>query len=68
MENQLKSQEKDAADELTSLGKKAKFLEKQLTDSQAQLRDIVRFVQRSWPIPKFKARLFQFQGVETQDT
>jgi len=45
MENQLKSQEKDAADELTSLGKKAKFLEKQLADSQAQLRDIFQGVE-----------------------
>ncbi|KAF9447036.1 Prefoldin [Macrolepiota fuliginosa MF-IS2] len=40
MVNDLKSQEKELTDDINSLNKKAKFLEKQFNDAQAQLRDI----------------------------
>ncbi|KAJ7070649.1 Prefoldin [Mycena amicta] len=40
MEHDLKSQEKELADDITSLTKKSKYLEKQFNDAQAQLRDI----------------------------
>ncbi|KAF9486396.1 Prefoldin [Pholiota conissans] len=40
MEEQLKSQEKDLSDDITSLNKKSKYLEKQFNDAQSQLRDI----------------------------
>lgn len=40
MEDELKSQEKELADDITSLNKKSKYLEKQFNDAQAQLRDI----------------------------
>ncbi|KAF5352494.1 hypothetical protein D9756_006078 [Leucocoprinus leucothites] len=36
----LKSQEKELTDDINNLNKKAKFLEKQFNDAQAQLRDI----------------------------
>ncbi|KAG5653893.1 hypothetical protein H0H81_009485 [Sphagnurus paluster] len=44
MEDELKSQEKELADDITSLNKKSKYLEKQFNDAQAQLRDIVSLV------------------------
>ncbi|KAF8913199.1 Prefoldin [Gymnopilus junonius] len=40
MEEQLKAQEKELSEDLTSLSKKAKYLEKQYNDAQGQLRDI----------------------------
>ncbi|EKM84220.1 hypothetical protein AGABI1DRAFT_110782 [Agaricus bisporus var. burnettii JB137-S8] len=40
MVNDLKSQEKELTDDINSLNKKAKFLEKQFNDAQAQMRDI----------------------------
>ncbi|KAI0286826.1 Prefoldin [Russula aff. rugulosa BPL654] len=40
MEKDLKSQEKALTDDINSLGKKAKYLEKQFNDAQSQLRDI----------------------------
>ncbi|THH19006.1 hypothetical protein EW146_g2065 [Bondarzewia mesenterica] len=40
MEKDLKSQEKGLSDDINSLNKKSKYLEKQLNDSQSQLRDI----------------------------
>ncbi|KIM70110.1 hypothetical protein SCLCIDRAFT_1207405 [Scleroderma citrinum Foug A] len=40
MEQELKSQEKELTEEINSLGKKSKYLEKQFNDAQAQLRDI----------------------------
>ncbi|KAL4070536.1 Prefoldin [Scleroderma citrinum] len=40
MEQELKAQEKELTDEINSLGKKSKYLEKQFNDAQAQLRDI----------------------------
>lgn len=45
MENELRTQEKEAAEELANLGKKAKYLEKQLTEAQTQLKDIVSFTE-----------------------
>ncbi|KAF8079126.1 Prefoldin [Lyophyllum atratum] len=40
MEDELKSQEKELADDIASLNKKSKYLEKQFNDAQSQLRDI----------------------------
>ncbi|KAF8899243.1 Prefoldin [Infundibulicybe gibba] len=40
MEDELKSQEKELTDDINSLNKKSKFLEKQFNDAQSQLRDI----------------------------
>ncbi|PFH49055.1 hypothetical protein AMATHDRAFT_41818 [Amanita thiersii Skay4041] len=40
MEADLKHQEKELTDDLTSLTKKTKYLEKQFNDAQSQLRDI----------------------------
>lgn len=40
MESELKAQEKELGDDLTSLTKKSKFLEKQFNEAQGQLRDI----------------------------
>jgi len=40
MEQSLKAQEKECVEDLVNLKKKSKYLEKQLTDSQAQIRDI----------------------------
>ncbi|KAG7452134.1 Prefoldin [Guyanagaster necrorhizus] len=40
MENDLKAQEKELNDDINSLNKKSKYLEKQFNDAQAQLRDI----------------------------
>ncbi|KAL0951767.1 hypothetical protein HGRIS_008439 [Hohenbuehelia grisea] len=41
MNKDLKSQEKELSDDIDSLNKKAKFLEKQCTDANNQLRDIL---------------------------
>ncbi|KAG6894781.1 hypothetical protein C0992_004723 [Termitomyces sp. T32_za158] len=41
METELKTQEKELADDISNLNKKSKYLEKQLNDAQSQLRDIV---------------------------
>ncbi|KAI6012559.1 Prefoldin [Pisolithus orientalis] len=43
MEQELEAQEKELTDEVNSLNKKSKYLEKQFNDAQARLRDIVRF-------------------------
>ncbi|KLO06667.1 Prefoldin [Schizopora paradoxa] len=40
MEKELKSQEKELTDDITSLNKKMKFLEKQFVEAQSQLNDI----------------------------
>ncbi|KAF4612294.1 hypothetical protein D9613_004071 [Agrocybe pediades] len=40
MEEQLKSQEKELSDDISSLNKKSKYLEKQYNDAQNQIRDI----------------------------
>jgi len=40
MEADLKRQQKELTDDINSLNKKTKFLEKQFNDAQAQLRDI----------------------------
>ncbi|KAE9409270.1 Prefoldin [Gymnopus androsaceus JB14] len=40
MEKELKTQEKELSDDISSLNKKTKYLEKQFNESQAQLRDI----------------------------
>ncbi|KAK2464900.1 hypothetical protein APHAL10511_002976 [Amanita phalloides] len=40
LEDELKQQEKELTDDINSLGKKSKYLEKQFTDAQSQLRDI----------------------------
>lgn len=40
MEQELKTQEKELTDEINSLNKKSKYLEKQFNDAQARLRDI----------------------------
>ncbi|KAF9011147.1 Prefoldin [Cyathus striatus] len=40
MEQDLKSQEKELTDDIASLNKKSKYLEKQFNDAQSQLRDI----------------------------
>ncbi|KJA28579.1 hypothetical protein HYPSUDRAFT_129297 [Hypholoma sublateritium FD-334 SS-4] len=44
MEEELKNQEKDLSDDITSLNKKSKYLEKQFNNAQSQLRDIVRLL------------------------
>ncbi|KAF8684487.1 alpha/beta hydrolase fold [Rhizoctonia solani] len=41
IENSLKSQEKELTNDINNLAKKLKYHEKQLNDSQAQMRDIV---------------------------
>jgi len=40
MEKDLKNQERSLTDDINSLNKKVKFLEKQFGDAQSQLRDI----------------------------
>ncbi|KAJ7109812.1 Prefoldin [Mycena epipterygia] len=40
MEKELKTQEKELADDISNLTKKSKYLEKQFNDAQSQLRDI----------------------------
>jgi len=40
MEGELKAQEKELSDDINNLNKKSKFLEKQFSDAQSQLRDI----------------------------
>ncbi|KAG1857662.1 Prefoldin [Suillus fuscotomentosus] len=40
MEQEFKTQEKELTDDINSLNKKAKYLEKQFNDAQSQLRDI----------------------------
>ncbi|KAH8110605.1 Prefoldin [Phellopilus nigrolimitatus] len=40
MDKELKSQEKELTDDINSLNKKSKYLEKQFTEAQSQLRDI----------------------------
>ncbi|EIM92381.1 Prefoldin [Stereum hirsutum FP-91666 SS1] len=40
MEKDLKDQEKGFTDDITSLNKKTKYLEKQFNEAQSQLRDI----------------------------
>lgn len=40
MEQELEAQEKELTDEVNSLNKKSKYLEKQFNDAQARLRDI----------------------------
>ncbi|KAI0271487.1 Prefoldin [Gloeopeniophorella convolvens] len=40
MEKDLRSQEKGLTDDISSLNKKTKYLEKQFSDAQSQLRDI----------------------------
>ncbi|KAH9176909.1 hypothetical protein EDB89DRAFT_1598124 [Lactarius sanguifluus] len=40
MEKDLKNQERALTDDINSLNKKVKFLEKQFNDAQSQLRDI----------------------------
>ncbi|KAI9512612.1 Prefoldin [Russula earlei] len=40
MEKDLKGQERALTEEINSLGKKVKYLEKQFSDAQSQLRDI----------------------------
>ncbi|KAF7307347.1 hypothetical protein MIND_00528700 [Mycena indigotica] len=47
MENELKSQEKELTDDIASLAKKSKYLEKQFNDAQAQLRDIFHHAPRA---------------------
>ncbi|KAJ7610914.1 Prefoldin [Roridomyces roridus] len=47
MEKELKGQEKELSDDIASLAKKSKYLEKQFSDAQAQLRDI-----KSYPTMK----------------
>lgn len=42
MERDLKAQEKELADDISSLTKKSKYLEKQYVEANNQLRDIVR--------------------------
>ncbi|KAI6112462.1 hypothetical protein EDD16DRAFT_1484677 [Pisolithus croceorrhizus] len=42
MEQELRAQEKELTDEINSLNKKSKYLEKQFNDAQARLKDIVR--------------------------
>lgn len=43
MEDELKTEEKSIADDLSALNKKSKFLDKQYQEANSQLRDIVRF-------------------------
>ncbi|KIK30078.1 hypothetical protein PISMIDRAFT_383545 [Pisolithus microcarpus 441] len=40
MEQELRAQEKELTDEINSLSKKSKYLEKQFNDAQARLKDI----------------------------
>ncbi|TEB39932.1 Prefoldin [Coprinellus micaceus] len=40
MDQELKGQEKELSDDISSLNKKAKYFEKQHNDAQGQLRDI----------------------------
>ncbi|KAG8940845.1 hypothetical protein FRC04_004996 [Tulasnella sp. 424] len=40
MEKDLRTQEKETNEDLTNLGKKNKYVEKQLAEAQAQLKDI----------------------------
>ncbi|KAF8633603.1 hypothetical protein AX15_001391 [Amanita polypyramis BW_CC] len=40
LEDELKQQEKELTDDINSLNKKSKYLEKQFNDAQSQLRDI----------------------------
>jgi len=40
MQKELKSSEKELSDDIATLNKKAKYLEKQFNESQSQLRDI----------------------------
>jgi prefoldin subunit 1 len=40
MEQELKNQEKELTDDINNLNKKSKYLEKQFSDAQSQLRDI----------------------------
>ncbi|KAK7686622.1 hypothetical protein QCA50_010222 [Cerrena zonata] len=40
LQKELKDEEKELADDITTLNKKAKYLEKQFNDAQGQLRDI----------------------------
>ncbi|EGO05280.1 hypothetical protein SERLA73DRAFT_174357 [Serpula lacrymans var. lacrymans S7.3] len=47
MEKELKGQEKEFTDDINSLNKKSKYLEKQFNDAQAQLRDIFHHSSRS---------------------
>ncbi|PCH34094.1 Prefoldin [Wolfiporia cocos MD-104 SS10] len=47
MEKELKAEEKELTDDINSLTKKAKYLEKQFNDAQGQLRDIVSL---SWNV------------------
>lgn len=51
MEKELKTEEKGLSDDLTALNKKAKFLEKQYTEANAQMRDIVRSFFHLLPSP-----------------
>ncbi|TFY58248.1 hypothetical protein EVG20_g8226 [Dentipellis fragilis] len=44
MEADLKAQERGLTDDIASLGKKTKYLEKQFNDAQSQLRDIFNSV------------------------
>ncbi|KAH7107686.1 Prefoldin [Auriculariales sp. MPI-PUGE-AT-0066] len=46
MESDLRSQDKELGDTITSLGKKSKFLEKQFNDAQNQMRDIFNSANR----------------------
>ncbi|KAJ3536982.1 hypothetical protein NM688_g6758 [Phlebia brevispora] len=47
MEKDLKSEEKDITDDINSLTKKSKYLEKQFNDAQGQLRDIFNSAPRA---------------------
>ncbi|KAH8099715.1 Prefoldin [Cristinia sonorae] len=47
MQKDLKSEEKELTDDINTLTKKSKYLEKQFNDSQAQLRDIFQSAPRS---------------------
>ncbi|THH33131.1 hypothetical protein EUX98_g1016 [Antrodiella citrinella] len=40
MQKELRKDEKELTDDITTLSKKSKYLEKQFNDAQAQLRDI----------------------------
>jgi len=46
MEGELKQQEKELADDVNNLNKKTKYLEKQFTGAQSQLRDIFQHAPR----------------------
>ncbi|KAA1471419.1 Prefoldin [Dentipellis sp. KUC8613] len=46
MEADLKAQERGLTDDIASLSKKTKYLEKQFNDAQSQLRDIFNSVPR----------------------